>query len=170
MRKAFTLIEMLVVIIILPFVTIAVSQFFATFVRDVPRMTRIVEQNTTVLDLVQQLREDTDGAMGLPSTFTTHRSDSDTLLIRRQGDVICYRAEEGAIARMVWSAEGQAGSEGPRKWTFPDAVISWRLWQGASGADAVEVRTLVRQRVGSKLKDKMVNAHVFFVGGQGRED
>lgn len=169
MRKGFTLIEVLVVIVILPFATIALSRVFATFIRDVPRMTRVVEQNTTVLDMVRQLREDVDSAAGLPEAFAAHRTDGDTLLIERQGDVVCYQAEAGAVARTVLGRAGPAEARDVRTWTFPDAVVSWSPWRQEGTPYAVEIRTLVRQRIGSKLKDKMVNTHVLFVGGRGKD-
>lgn len=169
MRKGFTLIEVLVVIAILPFAMMALSRVFAIFIRDIPRMTRVVEQNTTVLDMVGQLREDVDAAVGFPDAFAARRTDGDTLLIERQGDVVCYQAEAGAVERTVLGRTGPPEVRDVRTWTFPDAAVSWLPWQQEGTPGAVEVRTLVRQRVGTKLKDKMVNTYVFFVGGRGKD-
>ena len=164
MRKAFSLIEMLVVIMVLPFVTIALSRVFATFIRDVPRMTKVVQRNTTVLDMVRQLREDIDRAVALPDAFETHHSDERSLLIELPNEVIHYRIQQGGIARTV------LGDEEPteRTWRFPEAVVTWSRWKQDEAPYAVEVRTLVRQRIGTKLKDKMVNSHVLFVHGMGK--
>jgi len=163
-RKAFSLIEMLVVIMVLPFATIALSRVFATFIRDVPRMTKVVERNTTVLDMVRQLREDMDRAVALPDTFETYQSDDRSLLIELPNAMIYYRIQQGGMARTVW------GDEEPteRTWSFPEAVVAWSRWEQDERPYAVEIRTLVRQRIGTKLKDKMVNSHVLFVHGIGK--
>jgi prepilin-type N-terminal cleavage/methylation domain-containing protein len=169
MRKAFSLIEVLVVIVVLPLVTIALSRVFATFIRDVPRMTRVVEQNTTVLDMLKQLHDDMDSAMALPETFGTRRSDGDTLLIARPEDVVCYQRADGAVTRTLLSRDAQPEDPDVRTWTFPDAVVAWTPWRQTGTSDALEVRTLVRQRIGSKLKDKMVNSYVLFVGDRRKD-
>ena len=169
MRKAFSLIELLVVVIILPFVTIALSRVFATFIRDIPRMTRVVEQNTTVLDMVGQLRRDMDSAVALPDAFGGERSDSDTLLIQRLQDAICYQLQPGRVERTVLSPDTQTTEKNVRTWTFPDAVVEWTPWKQAETSYALEIRTLVRQRIGTKLKDMMVNSYVLFVGRPGKD-
>ena len=165
MKKGFSLIEVLVVVVILPFVAIALSRFFATFIRDIPRMTRVVEQNTTVLDLLGQLRQDMDAATALPDAVGTETSDSDTLLIQRPQDVICYQLQPGRVDRTILAPDAQDR----RTWTFPDAVVEWTPWRQAETSYALELRTRVRQRIGTKLKDKMVNAHVLFVGQPGKD-
>ena len=164
MRKAFSLIEMLVVIMVLPFATIALSRVFATFIRDVPRMTKVVERNTTVLDMVRQLRQDMDHAVALPDTFETYESDDRSLLVELPNETIQYRMQQGGMVRTVLG--GEAPSE--RTWSFPEAVVAWSRWEQDERPYAVEIRTLVRQRIGTKLKDKMVNAHVLFVPGVGK--
>jgi prepilin-type N-terminal cleavage/methylation domain-containing protein len=169
MKKGFSLIEVLVVVIILPFVTIALSRVFATFIRDIPRMTRVVEQNTTVLDMVGQLRQDMDTAIALPDAFGGKRSDSDTLLIQHPQDAICYQFQPGRVDRTVLSPDTQTADENVRTWTFPDAVVEWTPWKQAEISYALEIHTLIRQRIGTKLKDKMVNSYVLFVG-QPRKD
>ena len=66
MRKAFTLIEMLLIITIAPLMLVVISGIFATFIQDIPRETRVVQQSTTMLDMLRQVRQDVDEAVGLP--------------------------------------------------------------------------------------------------------
>ncbi len=99
MRKAFTLVELLVVVTVLPFVMVVVSGVYATFIRDIPAMTRVLQENTTVLHLLEQIRRDLDGAIGLPQQFKGQRADDRTLLIAQPGQVIRYQIEEGRIVR-----------------------------------------------------------------------
>ena len=168
MRKAFTLVEMVVVLAVLPFVTIALSRIFATFIRDVPRMTRVVERNTTVLDMVRQLRDDMDRAVALPDAIEGRHSDDRTLLVGLPHRVVCYRLGQGRAVRSVLPQDGQAEAQDEHTWTFPDAVVTWSRWKQDETAYAVELHTLVKQRIGSQLKDKLPNSYVLFVGGMGK--
>ena len=54
MRKAFTLVEMLLVITVAPLMLVVISRIFATFIQDIPRETRVVQQSTTMLDMLGQ--------------------------------------------------------------------------------------------------------------------
>jgi hypothetical protein len=146
-------------------VAVALSRFFATFIRDVPRMTKVVERNTTVLDMLGQLREDMDLAVALPDAVETYQSDDRSLLIELPNGAIHYRIEQGGVARAVLGDE----EAGQRRWHFPEAVVAWSRWKQGERPYAVEIRTLVRQRIGSKLKDKMVNSHVLFVPDTGKD-
>ena len=99
MRKAFTLVEVLAVVTVLPFILVAVSGVYATFIRDIPRTTRVLQENTTVLNLLGQMRRDVDAAVGLPEQFEGQRRGERTLLIEQPGRVICYQIEDGQVVR-----------------------------------------------------------------------
>ena len=166
-RKAFTLIEMLVVIAVLPVAMFALSRIFATFIQDIPRMTRVVERNTTVLDMVQQLREDMDRAVALPNVFQDKRGNNRTLLIEFAESVVCYELQEGRAVRSVLG-DSQAEGRQSRTWAFPESVVTWSRWQENETAYAVEIRTHVKRKVGSQVKAKLANSHVLFVQGFGK--
>jgi len=167
-RKAFTLVEVLVVITVLPFVAIAFSGLFATFIRDVPRMTRMVQENTSVLDLVRHIRQDVDAAAGLPDAFADRMSDDRTLLIALPERVICYRIDEDGVTRTVLSGENaEPTTEG--RWRFRAAVIAWRLQRRADRAHAVEVQTSLKERLSGKTRQRFANSHLYFLGGLARE-
>jgi len=168
MRKAFTLVELLVVIAVLPAATIALSRIFATFIRDIPRMTRVVERNTTVLDMVQQLRDDMDRATTLPDAFAAKRCDDRTLLVGFPESVVCYELQDGRAVRSVLGGTGLAEARELRTWRFPEAEVTWSRWQENETAYAVEIRTHVRQKVGSQVKAKLANSYVLFVQGLGK--
>ncbi len=167
MKKAFTLVEMLVVITVLPFVAIAFSGLFATFIRDVPRMTRIVQENTSALDLVRHIRADVDAAVGLPDSVGDIESDERTLLIAMPEKVIAYRIEDDGVTRSVLRGE-EADGQVEGRWDFRDGVVRWRRWESDGQAEAVEVHTFVRERISGKVREKLANSHVFFVGGSGK--
>jgi prepilin-type N-terminal cleavage/methylation domain-containing protein len=102
MRRAFTLIELLVVVTVLPFVMAALGQVYATFIRDIPHATRVLQENTTVLNLIQQIRRDMDEAVGLPRQFEGQQAGERTLLIEQPDQVIRYHLEEGRIVRTLF--------------------------------------------------------------------
>ena len=60
MRKGFTLIEVLIVVAITPILAVALSDVFAVFARDIPQSVRLLQQNTSVLDMLQNVRRDVD--------------------------------------------------------------------------------------------------------------
>jgi len=167
MKKAFTLVEMLVVITVLPFVAIAFSGLFATFIRDVPLMTRIVQENTSALDLVRHIRDDVDAAVGLPDSVGDIESDDRTLLIALPEKVISYRIEEDGVTRSVVGGE-EADSQGGGRWDFRDGVVRWRRWKEDGQAEAVEVHTFVRERISGKVREKLGNSYVYFLGASGK--
>jgi prepilin-type N-terminal cleavage/methylation domain-containing protein len=164
MRRAFTLIELLVVVTVLPFVMVAVSGVYATFIRDIPQTTRILQENVTVLHLLEQIRRDVDGAVGLPPQFEGQRADERTLLIEQPGRVIRYQWEDRGIVRTLLT---NPPSDEERLWRMRDAVLAWRLWGSEDRAHAVEIHSHTKQRVAGRLREKLANSHVFFLRGSG---
>jgi len=182
MRKAFTFIELLVVVTILPVIMVAVSGVYATFIRDVPRATRLLQENTTVLNLLQQMRRDVDGATGLPEQFEGQRADEHTLLIEQPGGVICYQLDNGRVVRTLLGVTpsgsssnaltGTLQTESPaqeRLWRVPHAVIAWRLWEHDGRAYAVEIHSHVKQQIEGLWREKLANSYVFFIRSLAQE-
>lgn len=163
--SAFALIEMLVLIIITPVVMVALSGFFRSFVRDIPQATRLVQQNTTVLNLLDQLRRDMDRAVGLAERVGDRQADESTLLIEQPDATVCYRFDEGQIVRMLLTGEGEAMPDQDRVWRARDAVVAWRPWVREGRARAVEVHSHLKQRIMGQERRKLAGSHVFFVGG-----
>ena len=81
MRKGFTLVELLVVIIVLPFVMLVLDGLFSTLIRDIPRSYRVVQENTSLLSMLEQMQQDIDKAKGLPESFDGHTASGELLLI-----------------------------------------------------------------------------------------
>jgi type II secretory pathway pseudopilin PulG len=172
MRKAFTLVEVLVLVTIAPLLMVVVSGIFATFIRDVPRETRVVQENTTVLDMLQQVRRDMDGAAGLLEQFNGTTAGERTLLIGDSDAVICYRFEDGRTVRTLLKGQEASNPGGQRIWRMPNAVITWRPWMRDGRACAVEMHSHLQQQIAGTLITKLANSQVFFVhslSGKGRE-
>jgi type II secretory pathway pseudopilin PulG len=187
MRKAFTLVELLMLVSVLPIVMIAISGVYATLIRDIPRTTRVLQQNTVVLDLLRQIGRDMDQATGLPEQFDGQHTGAHVLLIEQSGRVIRYEFQDGQVVRTLLSGalsedrgpktedtvasnpqSAIRNSQSPeRLWRMPEAVVTWQPWTRDGEARAIEVRSHVRERVAGRLTEKLAGSYVFFVDGLG---
>ena len=169
MRKAFTLIEILFVIAVTPFVALALSGVFGTLIRDIPQTARLLQQNTTVLDMLQQVRRDMDRAVALPERAQGTGADDRTLFIQLPDRVVRYHIAEGSIQRTVLEPDTNSPAADPRIWSAPKAAITWQAWKQDDVAYAIEIHTAMQQRIRGKLRDKLANTHVFFLHGLGKD-
>jgi len=156
--RAFCLVEILAVILVLPLVMVAITAMFRTFIRDVPQMTRLVQQNTTVLNLLDQMRRDVGSAVTLPAQCEDTRASENVLLIEKPDAVVCYRLDAGRVVRTI--LDGPGGDE--RVWSARDAVMEWRPWTQGGATCAVEIHSYVKQRAHGHLMRKFAASHVFF--------
>jgi len=68
MRKGFTLVEMLIVIMTLPLVAVAADRLFRELVMDAPRSLDVVSQNDNVVRMLIRLQEDVGRASQVTKT------------------------------------------------------------------------------------------------------
>ena len=80
MRKGFALMEMLAVLIILPFILIVLAGLFTTLISDIPRSYRVIQANTSLLSMLRQMQRDIDAAKQLPESFAEYATDDELLL------------------------------------------------------------------------------------------
>ncbi|MHC4596687.1 MAG: hypothetical protein ACYS9C_11790 [Planctomycetota bacterium] len=163
MRKGFALVELLMVVITLPFVAIALDGLFNALLTDIPRSARVLQDNTTLLNMLGQIQQDIDAAKGLPDSFAGHTTNDKLLLIELAEGTICYQLEDGRVLRRRLT-DTQQDREEPRVWAMPNAQVEWRLWRRQGHGYAVEVRTHIKHRLRKKLQEKMANSHLYFVG------
>ena len=168
MRKGFTLIEVLVVVAITPILAVALSGMFRVFVRDIPQGARLLQQNTSVLDMLQNVRRDVDRAVALPAQFQDVQMNDQRLLVELPEGTVSYEFHDGEVARTAFGPDGAAASK-PRLWRAPKAVVTWKPWRRGNEAYAVEVHTAVQQRIRGKWYNKFANSHVFFLQGLGKD-
>jgi prepilin-type N-terminal cleavage/methylation domain-containing protein len=163
MRKAFTLTEMLAVIVIFPAVAIALDGLFTTILRDIPHSSQVVQENTSVLDLLEHIQDDIDRAKSLPASFGDHVTDANTLLIKLADRTVAYELENGrALRRSV----GETKDNDPEQatWSLPNAHVEWRVWSRDAAGYAVEIETHIRYKRTMNWLEKMANTRVYFVG------
>ncbi len=99
MRKGFTLTELVVVIIILPFVLFLLDGLFATLLTEIPRSCRMAQQGSMLLGLLEQMHRDVGEAKALPAEFAGRTAGDKLLLVELPEGVIGYQIEEGRVTR-----------------------------------------------------------------------
>lgn len=164
MRKGFTLVEILVVIMILPFVMIALDGLFKTLVTDIPQSYRVVQENTSLLNMLEQMQQDFDKAKALPESFAEHTTSDELFLIELKDGVICYKITSGRVIRSKLSQTQQDGAEETKTWLLPHANIQWQVRQDNGKRYAVEMKTYIGYKQRIHLQKKMANSHLYFVG------
>ena len=163
MRKGFTLIEVLIVIITLPVVALVLDGLFNTLLTDIPRSTRVVQDNTTLLNMLGQIQQDIDAAKALPDSFAGHTTNDRLLLIELAEGMICYQLKDGRVLRRKLT-DTQQGREEARVWSMPNAQVEWRVWRQQGHGYAVEVKTHIKHKLRTKSQKKMANSHLYFLG------
>jgi prepilin-type N-terminal cleavage/methylation domain-containing protein len=163
MHKGFTLVEIIVVISIIPFAALALDRLFYAFLTDIPRSSRVVQENTTVLNMLSQMRKDIDKATALPETFAGRSSNDEMLLIEQPDGVICYQLSKEQVLRYILK-DGQDIGEETRVWSVPNAVVQLSVLRSHDKGYAVEVSTYVKQQLRAKWQKKMANSYLYFIG------
>ncbi len=165
MRKGFTLMEVLVVVIVLPFMIIVLDGLFKTLIKDIPRSHQLLIENTTLTIMLDRIQQDIDKAKGLPDSFDGHTAGSELLLIELADSVICYHFKDGSVLRRTLKENKQSNIEEERIWKIPHTNITWQVWRKGQNGYAIEVQTSIEYKIrGKHLEKKMANSHLYFVG------
>jgi len=164
MRNGFSLIEMLEVIIVVTFAFFAFTVIFNNTVMDVPRATRVVEENTTLLNMMRQMQRDIDSAKGLPESSAGQVASDKLLLLELKDGTICYQLEDDRVLRRKLMNAQQDVADQDRTWLLPNSEIEWRVWRKDGIGYAVEVKTHIRHKLREKIEKKMANSHLYFAG------
>jgi len=168
MRRGFSLVEMIVVVCTLPLFLALVCPVFMLFNREIPRSTHLVIEQGTVLEVLDQIRQDVDQAKALARSHGQWSSDERTLLIDKADGVVLYRVAEGKVTRDVVGPSG-GPPEPAGEWALPNASVRWVLWQEGSNAQAVEVHSHLIYRLRTRNQERLANTHVFFLLGSPKE-
>ena len=154
MRKGYMLVEMLAVLAIVAFSSIAFAGLFRTLLRDIPGLNKISQSNTTVLNMLEQMRKDIDLATELTK-------NGEILIIRQDGKTIKYKIESQEIRRTL---DGQAAAD--YVWSAPKAKIKWNIRRKNGKGYAVEIINSMEYIFEARRLKKLSNSNVFFAGGQ----
>jgi len=164
MRRGYSLVELLAAMAVFSIVSIVASKLFTTVISDIPRSYRIVQENTSVLNMLEQMHEDVDLANGLPESFAEYTTDKDLLLIELSSGIVCYQLKDGKVFRRSLSAAQQSYEEGTTVWLVPNAKIEWQVHRNNGAGYAVEVKTHIEHNVRSRSEEKMAGSHLYFAG------
>ena len=162
MRKGFSLIEILIVIMTLPVVMLVVDRVFREMAVDIPRGVSIVSEHGRLLGVIESLHDDIDQATALSLEDPTQIEGTPPLLIEQPGRQVRYTLLEEGIRRAASGDTLDPNVPAERDWLLPKANIAWHLWGQDDGIVALRVDTSVTH--GRHNKRKFQNTHLFFVG------
>ena len=140
-------------------ISIPLGRLFDFLVCDIPESFKLVESNTSILDVLKYMRKDINSAKGFPQSFQEYSTDVNSLLIERQNGVICYLLQDGKISRIIINDANEKST-----WQIPNGKIEWQVWRKDGVGYAVEVKKYMELRNGSRVEKKMENSCVFFAG------
>ena len=164
MRRGHSLVELLVALAIISIVSIVVSKLFITLISDIPRSYRIVQENTSVLNMLEQMHEDVDLAKGLPKSLAEYTTDKDLLLIELPDGIVGYQLKDGKVLRRSLPTAQEHYEEDTRVWLVPNAKIEGQVLRNNGAGYAVEVKTHIEHNVRGCSEEKMAASHLYFVG------
>jgi prepilin-type N-terminal cleavage/methylation domain-containing protein len=163
MRRGYTLTEVLVVIVLVSTVSIVLSRLFTTIISDIPRLYGVVQENASVLNMLEQMHEDVDVAKGLPESFAEYTADKNMLLIELPNSIVCYQLKDGKVIRRKLPVAQEQYEEDTRVWSVPNAIIEWQVNRNDM-AGSVEVKTCIEHKVRGRSEEKMAGSHLYFSG------
>ena len=164
MRKGFTLVEVLVVLAVLPFMMIVFGGLFNTLIKDIPRSHRVVQENTSLLSMLDRIQKDIDKAKGLPESFGEYTTGDKLLLIELPEGMICYQLKDEKVLRHKLTDNQQSNALEQTVWSVPHAKVKWQVRRKNGSGYAVEVQTHIEHTVQGHWEKKMANSHLYFVG------
>ena len=160
MRKAFTLIEMLMVTAILMALMTMTGGLFRSLLQEPPAICRASERAGLVNLAMDRVRNDIDIARTLPVEYGGRSAAGNLLLIELADGVIGYEFGDEKLTRFRLSPAGDKTEA--RSWVLPNATVQWQLRRHNGRALAVEVQTAVTMRVGRDAR-RLVCTRVFFL-------
>jgi prepilin-type N-terminal cleavage/methylation domain-containing protein len=164
MRKGMTLVEVLIVMVVLPFAAVAFDVLFRSTLSDIPRSTRLVQENTSLLNMLEQMRQDIGAAKAMPESSGQYTAGEGLLLIEIGDGVLGYQLKDGKVLRYRLAGRQEEQEENARVWSLPNSQVQWRTWRKDGKGYAVEVRTSIRYKLRSKYQQRMANSHLYFLG------
>ena len=169
MRKGFSLVELLAVVAVLPFVFLLFDGLFKTIAGEIPMSVRLIQENTSLLSMLRQIQQDIDESKGLPKSFAGQIASDHVLLIELSEGVICYQLKDGQVFRGKLTDTQQIKAEEPRVWSIPHASVEWKIWERNGQGYAVETNTYLEYGRKGQWKQKMAQSHLYFAGALGKE-
>jgi prepilin-type N-terminal cleavage/methylation domain-containing protein len=169
MRKGFSLVELLAVVVVLPFVFLLFDGLFKTIAGEIPMSVRLIQENTSLHSMLRQIQQDIDRAKELPKSFAGRTVSDHVLLIELSEGVIGYRLKDGRVFRDNLTDMPQNTTGEPRIWSMPHARVQWKVWEKNGQGYAVEIDTHLEYGRKGQWKQKLAHSHLYFTGALGKE-
>jgi prepilin-type N-terminal cleavage/methylation domain-containing protein len=158
MRRGYTLFEMIVVLAVFAMISIGLDRFFETLIFELPKDSRLIQENRSLENAISHIRADVASAKTL-SQLGGDSNEPNTLFIELPKGVVSYKFVDDRILRSV-----VGGADGNMVWPVPHGIIEWRVWSKGKTGYAVEVSTCIRDRTFGQSQKKMANSNLFFAG------
>ncbi|MHC4322448.1 MAG: hypothetical protein ACYST3_09265 [Planctomycetota bacterium] len=166
MRKGFTILKVLTVVIVLPFIFIVLDGLFRTLIKDIPRSYQVVQANTSLLSMLKEMQQDIDKAKELPETYNEYTAGDKMLLIDMPEGMISYQFKDDKVLKYNLTDNQPNNTVEQKVWSVPNAKVKWKVWRKEDRSGyAAEIQTYIEYRIrGKHLENKMANSHLYFVG------
>lgn len=164
MRKGITLTEMLAAVFIISILIIVMAKPMRDVTVEIPRINRDFDTNTTMLDCVRNLRKDVENAAEIEVYPTDESVGGKLLMIGSDYGIICYQFDIDAVIKYIMNDPASKNRTTEHVWKIPQGKIRCQIWHEAGEPVAVEVTTAVARKIAGKLRDRLKNSYVFFIG------
>jgi len=154
------LVEMIAVIALITAISIPLTILFRSVMSDIPRSQRLLAINSSVQNLLDQLRQDVEGVQETTKSLGLQLTGNNTLLIDEATGHISYEITDQKITRRQSSTKGEPPME--KSWLLPSVLINWNTWQKDGRYYALEVQTCAELIIRGRTEKRMTNSHVFF--------
>jgi prepilin-type N-terminal cleavage/methylation domain-containing protein len=159
MKKGFSLVECITVLAVIAVVSIPLARLLKFMMYDIPKSQKLIESNTSILDVLKHIRKDINSAKGFPQSFQEYSMDVNSLLIERQDGAVCYLRQDEKISRIVINDANERIT-----WQIPNGKIEWQVWRKNGIGYAVEVRKYVELKSYNRVDKRMENSFLYFAG------
>lgn len=155
MRRGYSLVEMLIVLVVFASVSAVFAGLFRTLLRDIPVMQKNYQTNTSIQHLLDQMRSDVDAAVNI----SLLPDENQSLLLENNDGTVRYQLAESKVLRKV-----SGSTENIKTWSLPKAAIEWKVWKKNELGYAVQVHTAVEYIIDSRTQGRLAGSHLFFAG------
>ena len=162
MRKAVTLVELLLAVSLLLMVGVISVELFGTIVRDIPDRKRAIDEHTALAGMVRQMRKDAWAA-----TDASAEEGTGGIVLTCPEGKVRYQAAAGRVERTEEPADA-GGRRRTMTWPVPHATVQWDIRRDGGKAVGLEVRTKVDPIGWVRDQRPLANAHVLLLGAAGR--
>jgi hypothetical protein len=164
MRKGYLLVELLTVIAILMILSGTIVTLSGKVILGIGRSYRLIQANTSMLNMLGQLRSDVNGAKGFAESSGKYRTGEETLLIESEDGVIRYQLKEDEVVRYSPADVEGIGDEEVTIWPIRNGRVKWQVWRKDGDGYALEIQSYIEYKTSGHLQKKMANSYLYFVG------